>query len=109
MAKTVPLDLRTHWVNSLNRPCEGFDPYLALVVTLATTLEHLDLQYPKGGDVTSICMVLHYYQTVEEVAINSPYTFLKLKKLDLRAETFPEDCGSTMVNWVPLPSTHGAS
>jgi hypothetical protein len=40
MAKTVLL-------RQDNRPREGFDPDLALVVTLATNLERLDLPYPK--------------------------------------------------------------
>jgi hypothetical protein len=63
MAKIVPL-------GQDNRPHGGFDPDLALpvVVTLATNLERLDLQYLKCGDVTFICMVLHYYRAVEQVA-----------------------------------------
>lgn len=87
----------------LNRLCQDFDSYLALVVTLAVNLEHLDLKYPEGGGVTSVCMILHSYHRAEEVAGGDPYLFHKLKKVDLWAVTYPEEPGTMMTCWVPLP------
>jgi hypothetical protein len=94
--------LKSEWVQGLILPDTCHEPYLALILTLATNLEVLDLQYTKEG-VTLTSMILHYHRTSEEIASTEVHPFFKLTELSLRGLRYPVRSGKWMLYWMPLP------
>jgi len=94
--------IKTNWIKRMNDPETSYEPFLALILTLAINLEELDHQYSERGvKLTSI--ILHYHRTSEEIVSANAYPLSRLTDLCLRGVTYPEDLGRWIVYWVPLP------
>ncbi|CAA9965435.1 hypothetical protein PTMSG1_08794 [Pyrenophora teres f. maculata] len=57
------------------------DHTLALILTLATNLEDLQMRVPISNGLHLVSILIHYYRTVAEVASRKSYPFCKLKNL----------------------------
>jgi hypothetical protein len=94
--------IKTEWVQRMNDPTTCYDPFLAMILTLATNLEEMNHQYSESG-VTLSSIILHYHRTAEEIASGGPRPLGKLEEMSLCGVAYPHDPGQRRVYWVPLP------
>jgi hypothetical protein len=103
--KLCPDFVSKYWLGRMNKDGENLDMLIALILTVVTKLEYLDIQVPKHSCVTLTRMLLHYHRTPEKVASGTLFPFSKLKEILFWGVTFPEDPGRFAIFWVPLPIT----
>ena len=91
------------WLGHMVESIHSLDYSLALIFTLATNLEDLEIRVPSYSNIAQVYMLLQYHRTIEEVASGRAYPFCKLRNLVKWSANFPEDLIGRIISWIPLP------
>ncbi|PZD34872.1 hypothetical protein A1F97_03675 [Pyrenophora tritici-repentis] len=80
---------------------------LALILTLATNLEDIQVQARRENNGSLVSTLLQYYRTAEEVASRNSYPFCKLKNLVSWSSKFERRDHwiepAPAFSWIPMP------